>query len=407
MLKRMNVRRLLATASVLALAIGLAGTTCLAAGPTPGVTDDTITIGLTTPMTGSASIYSKCGQMYEAILTEWGKDINGRHIKVIRIDDGCDPVKGIASVKKLIYDDAVFMLSSGQCSNMCLAMKPVVMEAGVPLVTHGCIADAMYIPTVKNIFNPAYVSTAATMTMVDFAMTVPKHAKIGIIRHSDEWATSMYKPTVQYMKEKYNVEPAADVTMERGTADATSQVLRLKQQGVDVIIAILFPAETTVFLRDSHKLRLDKPIIGSTATSASDQYAALNSLEPLKQYFGPYSMRYPLDHPKVKVYEDLLKKYFPESKFDAFAVFATGGPLVIIDALKQCGRDLTREKFIDALETLYTNWEPDNYIGAVPLTFSKENHVGMNRLVMSTIATGRFEIIKTYEDFEKLTGKKK
>ena len=237
-------------------------------------------------------------------------------------------------------------------------------------------------------------------------MSIPQHGKIGIIRHTDEWATSMYKPTVDYLKEKYNMVPAADVTIERGTADATSQVLKLKQAGVDSVIAILFPAETTVFLRDAHKLRLDKPIVGSTATSASDQYAALNSLEPLKLYFGPYSIRYPLDDPKVKVYEDLLKKYFPESKFDAFAVFATGGPLVIIDALKQCGRDLTREKFVEILETHYTNWEPENYIGAVPLTFSKTDHVGMNRLVMSTIATGKFTIIKTYADYEQLTGKK-
>ncbi len=405
MLKGNIILKLLISSGLAIFLFGFGGSPCYS-GPTPGVTDDTIYIGLTTPMTGSASVYSKCGQMYEAILTEWGKNINGRNIKVIRIDDGCDPVKGIAAVKKLIYDDSVFMLSGGQCSNMCLAVKPVVEETGIPMVTHGCIADSMYVPVVKNIFNPAYISSTATETMVDFAMTIPEHAKIGIIRHTDEWATSMYKPTVEYLKQKYNLTPVVDVTMERGTADASSQVLKLKQANVDSVIVLLFPAETTAFLRDAHKLGLDKPIIGSTATSASDQYAALKSVEPLKRYFGPYSIKYPLDDPKVKVYEELLKKYFPESKFDAFAVFATGGPLVIIDALKKCGRDLTREAFISILETAYTNWEPENYIGAVPLTFSETDHVGLSRLVMSTIATGKFEIIKTYDDYVTLTGKK-
>lgn len=102
------------------------------------------------------------------------------------------------------------------------------------------------------------------------------------------------------------------------------------------------------------------------------------------------------------MYENLLKKYYPNTKFDAFAISVTGGPLVIIDALKKCGRDLTWEKFIDILETQYHNWEPDNYIGAVPLSYSKTNHVGMDRLVMSTIATGKLNIIKTYQDYEKL-----
>lgn len=392
-------------ACLMVLLLGMTAFPCLAA-KTPGVTKDTIYIGLTTPMTGPASVYAKCGEMYEAILTEWGKNINGRHIKVIRVDDGCDPVKGIAAVKKLIFDDSVFMISGGQCSNMCLAVKPIIEETGVPMVTHGCIADSMYVPVVANIFNPAYISSVASKSMVDFAMTIPKHSKIGIIRHTDAWATSIYKPIVNYMKEKYNLQPAVDVTMERGTADASGQVLKLKQAGVDAVIAILFPAETTVFLRDAHNLGLDVPIIGSTATSASDQYTALKSLAPLKEYFGPWSIKYPLDDPRVLVYKNLLKKYFPETKFDAFAVFATGGPLVIIDALKKCGRDITRAKFLHILNTDYKNWDPPNYIGATPLTFTPTDHAGMNRLVMSTIATGRFTIIKTYADYEKLMHKK-
>jgi branched-chain amino acid transport system substrate-binding protein len=406
MFYRKTTLGLLVSASLVILLCGLNSPSCFSAS-IPGVTDDTITIGLTTPMTGPASLYAKCGQMYEAILTEWGKNIHGRNIKVIRIDDGCDPVKGIAAVKKLIFDDSVFLLSSGQCSNMCLAVKPVVTEAGIPMVSHGCIADAMYVPAVANIFNPAYISSVASKSMVDFIVTIPgDKAKIGIITHTDEWANSIQKPIVQYLKEKYGVSPAVEVTMERGTADATTQVLKLKEAKVDTIIAVLFPAETTVFLRDAHKLRLDKPIVGSTATSVSDQFASLKSVEPLKKYFGPFSLKYPLDHPKVKVYEELLKKYYPDTQFDAFAVFATGGPLVIIDALKKCGRDVSREKFLSILETDYSNWDPENYIGASPLSFSKSDHVGMNHLVMSTIATGRFEIIKTYADYEQLINKK-
>jgi branched-chain amino acid transport system substrate-binding protein len=368
----------------------------------PGVTDDTITIGLTTPMTGPASLYAKVGEMSECMFWEWGKNINGRNIKTIKLDDGCDPVKGIAAVKKLIFDEKVFMLFSGQCSNMCLAVKPTVEQAGIPLISSSCVAAAMYIPVVKNIFNPVAVSTATSETMADFFMTIPGGGRFGVIRHSDEWATSLSNPLFAYMKEKYNKVPVVDVAAERGSADVTSQVLRLKQANLDGIFCILFPAETTAFLRDAHKLGLSVPMIGGAATYVTDQYESLKSVAPLKKYFGCFQIGYPLDHPRVKVYENLLKKYYPNTKFDAFAISVTGGPLVIIDALKKCGRDLTWEKFINILETQYHNWDPENYIGAVPLSFSKTNHVGMDRLVMSTIATGKLNIIKTYQDYEKL-----
>jgi len=54
------------------------------------------------------------------------------------------------------------MLSTRQSSNMCLAVKTVRDQAGIPLVSHGCIADAMYVPAVGNIFNPAYISSVAS-----------------------------------------------------------------------------------------------------------------------------------------------------------------------------------------------------------------------------------------------------
>ena len=39
----------------------------------PGVTDDTITIGVTTPMTGPASLYAKVGEMSECMFWGMGK----------------------------------------------------------------------------------------------------------------------------------------------------------------------------------------------------------------------------------------------------------------------------------------------------------------------------------------------
>jgi len=371
----------------------------------PGVTDDTILIGIHNALTGPAALYSKVAELSQGMFQEWGKNIHGRNIKVILLDDAGDPVKGIAATKRLIYDDKVFLINACTVSNVGLAVRPVVEKTGTPFVTQGAVADNIVVPTVKNIFNPGYVSSSGAKTLVDFAMTIPNVKRIGIIRHTDEWAMALYKPLVEYLKEKYNLTPTIEVITERGVPDVTPQVLKLKSANVDMIFSLIYIVDTTAFLRDAHKLGLDVPICGSTATSVTDQYESLKSLAPLKKYFAPYWCKYPSDDPKVKIYESLFKKYQPSKKFDAVTVYITGAPLIIMDALKKCGRELTQEKFINVLETQYNNWEPENYIGATPITFSRTDHIGMKRIVMSTIATGKFEIIKIYQDYEKLMKK--
>jgi branched-chain amino acid transport system substrate-binding protein len=371
----------------------------------PGVTDDTILIGIPGPMTGGAAIYSKVSDLHEAMYLEWGQNIHGRKIKVIREDDAGNPVKAVATAKKLLYTDNVFLIHGPVMSTPALAMKPSVQQAGTPWMLGGCPADQIVVPTVKNIFNPVFISSDAAKTMVDFTMTIPGVKRIGTIRHTDEWSVGYYKSFTEYLKEKYNMTPVVNVVTETGVTDVTPQVLKLKDADVDVVILVIYIPETTAFLKEANKLGLNVPIVAGTGSAVTDQYENLKSLTPLKKYFSAYWCKYPLDHPKIQVYRDLFKKYQPAKKFDALVVHNPSGALVIMDALKKCGRDLTQEKFIDALETYYNNWEPDNYIGTVPLTFTKTNHVGMNRLVMSTIATGNLEIVRTYQDYEKLMKK--
>lgn len=374
-------------------------------GPVPGVTDDTILVGMHTPLTGPIALYSKEADLHEAIMLEWGKNIHGRKIKVIKLDDACDPVKGVAAVKKLIYEDKVFLINGGQCSNVCLAIRPIVEKTGTPYITQGAVADAIVVPTVKNIFNPGLVSSSGARTLVDFAMTIPNVKKVGVIRHQDEWALALYDPLVKYLKDKYNRTINIEVITERDSADVTPQVLKLKEAKVDVVFGLIYVVATTTFLRDAYKLGLNVPIMGSTATSVTDQYESLKTVGPLKNYFGPFWCKYSMDHPKIKVYEDLFKKYQPTKKFDAITIMIPGSAPVIVEALKKCGRDLTQEKFIDVLESQFSNWDPDYYVGAAPITFSKTDHIGMKTVVMSTIATGKFEVVKTYQDYEGLMKK--
>jgi ABC-type branched-subunit amino acid transport system substrate-binding protein len=100
-------------------------------GPVPGVTDDTILIGVPAPLSGPAALFAKqAADFPESVFLEWGKNIHGRNIKLIKADEGCDSVKAVAAVKKLINVDKVFLLNGPACSSSILASKPIIAQEG-------------------------------------------------------------------------------------------------------------------------------------------------------------------------------------------------------------------------------------------------------------------------------------
>lgn len=370
----------------------------------PGVTDDTIKVGLFGPLTGMAAMYGRAIRLQEAIFEEMvnkAGGIHGRKIVTISEDTGCEPVKGVAAVKKLIYHDKVFMLNGGSCSNVCLAAKKEILTEGIPWMSAGAAAHGIYYPTEKNIFIPQITSVYVSQTIADFAMTKPGTKRVAIIRHTDEWSMSFYKPLIEYLKEKYNLTAVADVVMERGVPDATPQVLQIKEANPDFVFALTYIVPTSTFLRDSYKLGLDVPIIGTTAISVDEQFKRVGIPEALKKFFSCFWYRYPLDSPEMDKWKELLRKYYPKEEFDAFSGYGIGGPLVLIEALKKVGRNLTRERLIEALES-FSNFSSDIYPMAYPLSFSKTDHIGMKRDSISTIATGKVKIIYKWKEYEEL-----
>jgi len=67
-----------------------------------------------------------------------GGNNHGRNIKLIKADDGCDPVKAVAAVKKLIYVDKVFLLHGPACTSAILASKPIIARKEFLLLREVC-----------------------------------------------------------------------------------------------------------------------------------------------------------------------------------------------------------------------------------------------------------------------------
>ena len=109
--------------------------TTAAARAEPGITKDTIRIGMFGPLTGPVSMYgypinNGAIAVYKHI-NDLGV-IHGRKIEIAQEDGACDPVKTRAAVKKLIDNGDVFMVHGGSCSAAAYAARPEFIRAKVP-----------------------------------------------------------------------------------------------------------------------------------------------------------------------------------------------------------------------------------------------------------------------------------
>lgn len=378
-----------------ALLAGLATAAQAIAADTTGVTDTTIKIGLPGPFTGNASSYSKSQigmhAYYRSVNDAGG--IHGRKLEIIEVDDACSEVKGITAVKNLIYEQKVFLINGISCSGVGLAIKPMVIEAKVPFVINQAVNQNISQPVSPYIFHAVPTSYDAGASIVDFIKSNPKLKNIAIVSHTNEWGMGYKTPQLEYMEKKYNMKPMLDLAMERGSTDATPQVLKIRSSGIDAIILNLYEAETAIFLRDAAKYGLKLPVLSGYATDLENTLKRVGSLEPVKNYHVLHMFVGTLDSPEMAKWGAIIKKYYPNEELTAFSFVGLGSAIVTVEALKRAGRDLTREKFIAEMEKLH-NFKTGVLAG--PVTFTPEDHQGAKTSAVATFVDGKPTLFRSW-----------
>jgi len=341
-----------------------------------GITKDTIHIGMYGPITGSTSVGSLplfgAAAIYKSVNDAGG--INGRKIKLSIEDAACDPNKAISAIKKLVSQDKVFMIHGGWCSGTVMAIKPeLARNPTMPFMDLAAASSDISTPVSANIFQPVATTVTVTKTMLDFALSKPGTKRIAIISHSDEWAKSHLTPLLAYMK-AHGMTPVESVRLEHGSTDATSQLLKIRAAKPDMVMAILYPPELTLYLRGAYKYGIKAPTITTQGVSIEDMVHRVGNPDATKNLYVFYPLDARMDDPKFKKWIDIYRKYYPKEPVETLSIMGMTGALAVVHALKNAGPDLTREKVIDQLNTL-KDFNPGIQSG--PLTFTPKVHAGI------------------------------
>ncbi|MGH7153437.1 MAG: ABC transporter substrate-binding protein, partial [Acetobacteraceae bacterium] len=290
--------------------------------------------------------------------------------------------QGVAVVKKLVFQDKVFMIMSQPCSGVALAIKPTMVQTGVPWV--GLSADPkISTPTVPGIFHATYTGVQSGEAMAAFAMSKPGVTKIAIVQHSNDWAHGYCDPATDYIK-KHGGQIVATVALERGATDATPQVLRVKASGAQAVMACLYQPEFIVYLRDMARYKVDALSVTALGVDFDQVLTAFPDHDYLKQrFFQPYQFKAPIGSAALKKYHDIFVKYLTKAELPKsgvptnFYYFGIPAAIVTVEAFRRAGPHPTRESWEHAMESMK---DFDTGVLADTETFGPDKHVGVSKM---------------------------
>ena len=400
-------KRILAGVSLLAVT-GLVVSGIPAQGAaTPGVTKDTITLGMSSAQSGAASPgYNKVGpamRAYFNYINEKG-GVYGRKIELKLEDDKYVPTNAVNKVNKLILRDKVFALvgNLGTATHTAALKKTPIIKQSVPdlFVNTGYsgFANPKKYPTTF-MYLPSYIMEAKIMAK--YIKDKFPGKKVGILYQDDDFGKdglAGFKAGgltfVAGGTQKY-------ASLSQATVGLTAQMTALKSSGAEVIILFGVTSATAVAMRTAAGLGYGTTwgpqfIMGSVgadpttlltlagATTPALQAATLRSLTgALSLSFLPAATD--TEDEYVKKFIEINTTYNKGVPWDNNVLVGMNQAMLIVQALRAAGENPTRASLISALKSKggtfasagYSKLESANNVGYTGYWVGRYNSTGV------------------------------
>ena len=338
------------------LILSVLGLATIAASPSfaqkkydPGASDTEIKIGNTMPYSGAISSYSVIGKTEAAYFNKINAEggINGRKIKFISYDDGSNPAKTVEQARKLVEDDEVLFMFQSLGGTMNIAIEKYLNNRKVPQLFVAAPNKRFGDP--KNFpWTMGWQPTAENEGRIYAQYLLKNHpdTKIGVLYVNVDVGKEYLAGLKDGLEGKMQV---AEVPYEITDPTVDSQVVTLKNSGADVVFLAAAPKPAVQAIRKMAELDW-KPI--RLLASISNSVGAVMKPAGMEIAKGILSAGYlkdpssPLwkDDPAVKEWEVFMAAYYPEgNRIDTFTAYGYLVAQTMVQVLRQCGDDLTRE----------------------------------------------------------------
>ena len=326
-----------------------------------GATDTEIKIGDTKPYSGPASAYGTIGKAIAAYFDKVNAEggVNGRKVKYISLDDGYNPAKTVEQVRKLVEEDEVLFVFNPLGTPPNTAIHKYMNQKKVPqlFVATGATkwGNPKEFPWTMG-WQPNY-QTEGKIYAAHILETKP-NAKIGVLYQNDDYGKDYLKGFEDGLGDKAKTMIVSKVTYEVTDPTVDSQIISLKNAGADTFFNITTPKfaaqaikkAAEIGWKPTHYLNNVSAQVGATLKPAGLE----NSVGIITTQYGkdPTDPQWTNDK-AMQDWRAWMAKYYPSGDVtDASNVYGYSVAQTVVQVLKQCGDNLTRENVMKQAASL-------------------------------------------------------
>jgi branched-chain amino acid transport system substrate-binding protein len=327
----------------------------------PGVTDTEIKIGNTGPYSGplanASPIPLSMKAYFEMINAQGG--VNGRKITWISYDDGYSPPKTVEMTRKLVEEDNVFLVCGPVGTPTTTAVWHYLNEKKVPQLFPATGATKWDDPKGHPWTAAFFISYQAEGHI--YAAYILKNkpdAKIAVLYQNDDFGKDYLKGVVDGLGAKASM---IKTKLSYETTDPTvdSQIIQLQASGCDTLVTVAIPKFGALTIRKMaevgwkplHVLNGIASSVGATLKPAGLENA--NGIISDNSFKDPTDPQWQNDA-GYKQWLSFMEKYYPDGdKTDNQTVYGYSIAQTMVQVLKQCGDELTRENVMKQVANLH------------------------------------------------------
>jgi branched-chain amino acid transport system substrate-binding protein len=324
------------------------------AADAPGVTDTEIKIGQTIPYSGplsSRSVLGRTEAAYFKMINEQG-GVNGRRLNFISVDDGYSPPKTVEQSRRLVEQEQVALLFNSLGTPTNAAIQHYCNDNKVPqlFVSTGAsmFSDPEHFPWTIG-FNPSY-RTEARIYAKHILSTKPD-AKIGVLYQNDDFGKDYLIGLKDVLGDRAGMV-IKEVSYEMSEPTVDSQIVTLQGSGADVFVFAATPKAAAQAIRKAYDIGwtparymsyVSQSIVSVMKPAGPEKSRGVTTATFIKD---PTDARWK-DDPGMKEWRTFCAKYLTSTDFiDGNSVSGFTVAAVLVQVLRQCGNDLSRDNIM-------------------------------------------------------------
>jgi len=392
-------RAAIASATLLILAASISGASAQKKYDT-GATDTEIKIGNIMPYSGPASAYGVIGKTEEAYFKKINAEggINGRKINFISYDDAYSPPKAVEQARKLVESDEALIIfnSLGTPSNSAIHKYMNAKKVPQLFVATGATKwnDPKEFPWTMG-WQPSYQSEGHIYAK--YLLKEKPGAKIAVLYQNDDYGKDYLKGLKDGLGEKAASMIVAEESFETTEPTVDNHIVKLKSSGADVFVDIATPKFAAQAIKKVAEIDW-KPLHILNNVSAS--VASVMKPAGFENAQGIISAAYLKDasdpqwdnDPGMKAFYEFMAKDFPEgNKLDQGTVVGYGVAQTLVQVLKQCGDNLTRENVMKQAASL-KDFRTEVMLPGIKISTSATDFAPINHLQLMRFKGERWNL---------------